>query len=152
MKLILHRDYRSDQCTLGTMTIVTPTESYTCQTMERPWIALPGHKGGLSGKSCVPEGLYKLERHNSEAHPMTWALVNPDLDVTHWPLPHGQYSRSLVLIHVANFASELRGCIAPGGTRVKDDHGTWMVTSSRKAMLDIKRLLPWDDSHTLEIR
>lgn len=152
MRLLLRRDYRSDDCTLGVLSFSTPAEDFVAQTMERPWIAMPGARGGLSGKSCVPEGVYRLERHNSEAHPNTWALVNPDLDVIHYEdRLHPEY-RALVLIHIANRARELRGCIAPGRRRGVDDDGTHVVYDSRLAMIDLKRLLPWDDSHTLEIR
>lgn len=152
MNLRLVRDYRTDLCTMGVLSFSTPAEDFECQTMERPWIAMPGYKGGLSGKSCVPPGVYNLEPHNSEQHPQTWALVNPDLDVLHYEDPLRPQFRALVLIHVANYARELRGCIAPGRTRTVDSQGTRMVASSRLAMLDIKRLLPWTNEHTLEIR
>lgn len=152
MKLQLRRDFRSDACTLGVLSFSTPHEDFVAQTIERPWIPMPGFRGGLSGKSCVPEGIYRLERHNSEAHPNTWALVNSDLDVLHYEDPIRPQLRALVLIHVANFARELRGCIAPGVGRSLDDAGIHMVTKSRIAMLELKRLLPWDDSHTLEIK
>lgn len=152
MKLLLNRDFRADNCTMGVLKFSTPTEYFECQTIERPWIPMPGSRGGLSGKSCVPAGDYKLVRHNSETHPNTWALVNPDLDVIHWEDPLRPLARCLVLIHAANYARELRGCIAPGTRRVITEDGTRMVTNSRLAMLEIKRLLPWDDSHTLEIR
>jgi hypothetical protein len=152
MKLQLLRDYHGDDCTMGVLSFSTPAEDFTCQTMERPWIPMPGAKGGLSGKSCVPNGTYRLERHSSEAHPNTWALVNPDLDVVHYEDRNRPNARCLVLIHVANFARELRGCIGVGFGRSKDDAGTRMVTQSKLAMLNLKRLLPYGDDHVLEIR
>jgi hypothetical protein len=152
MKLQLRTDYRADDCTMGVLSFSTAHEDFVAQTMERPWIPMPGARGGLSGKSCVPAGIYRLERHNSEAHPNTWALVNPELDVVHWEDRDRSHLRCLVLIHVANYARELRGCIAPGFGRSVDDSGAHMVTRSKLAMLELKRLLPWDDSHTLEIR
>ena len=30
--------------------------------------------GGAPGRSCVPPGIYQLERHNTPHHPFTWAL------------------------------------------------------------------------------
>lgn len=152
MKLLLRRDWRADNCTMGVLSFSTPTEDYVAQTMERPWIPMPGSRGGLSGKSCVPPGDYQLERHNSEAHPNTWALVNSDLDVIHYEDANRPTARCLVLIHVANYARELRGCIAPGRTRAVDSEGVNMVTGSKLAMLELKRLLPYDQNHTLEIR
>jgi hypothetical protein len=151
MKLILNRDYNHETCTMGTLFFQTPAQDFLCQTMERPWVPQSGSNGGFPGRSCVPRGTYRLMRHNSEAHPYTWALVNSDLDVIHYPDKLRPLSRCLVLIHVANYARELRGCIAPGYGR-GDSEGEKMVTQSRRAMLDIKRLLPWTDEHILEIR
>lgn len=151
MRLLLRRNYISDACTMGELSFSTPAEDFLCQTMERPWIPTPLCKGGLSGNSCVPRGEYKLERHNSEAHPNTWALVNPDVDVVHYEDREHPNLRCLVLIHVANYARELRGCIATGYGRIQDSSGTWMVTQSKRALIDLKRLLPWTDEHVLEI-
>jgi hypothetical protein len=153
VKLTLHRDFNSDVCTIGRLSFSTPSEDFNCDTMERPWIPMPGAKGGLSGKSCVPKGTYKLERHSSEAHPNTWALVNSDLDVIHYEDRNRPNARCLVLIHVGNYAREIRGCIALGFGRAVDGEGTRMVTNSKRAMIEFKRLLqPYDDSHSLEIR
>lgn len=152
MKLTLIRDFNADTCTLGKLHVSAPGQDFECHTIERPWIPMPGSRGGLSGKSCVPRGIYKLECHNSEAHPNTWALVNPELDVIHYEDRDRPSARCLVLIHAANYARELRGCIAPGMGRFTDGAGVRMVTSSRLAMLEIKRLVPWNNDHTLEIR
>lgn len=152
MKLTLHRDRPRDDCMLGVLSFSTPAEDFQCYTIERPWVPSPLSRGGLSGKSCVPRGTYALERHSSEAHPHTWALVNDDLDVIHYEDKDRPHVRCLVLIHVANYARELRGCIAPGRVRTVDASGAQMVASSKLAMLDIKRLVPWEDGHTLEVR
>jgi hypothetical protein len=153
MKLVLIRDFNSIECTLGKLHITAPGQDFVCDTIERPWIPMPGAKGGLSGKSCVPKGIYSLERHSSEQHPDTWALVNSDLDVIHYEDRTRPNARCLVLIHPANYARELRGCIAPGLRRTVDADGFHMVTSSRLAMLEVRRfVLPYSDAHTLEIR
>lgn len=151
MRLTLRRNYRSAECTMGELSFTTPAESYLAQTMERPWIPTPLSRGGRKGESCVPAGVYRLERHSSEAHPDTWALVNPELDVLHYEDPMRPNVRALVLIHVGNYCRESRGCILPGYGRAIDDQGIRMVTQSRRAMVDLKRLLPYDDGHTLEI-
>lgn len=137
---------------MGKLSFSTPVEDFAADTMERPWVPTPLCRGGASGRSCVPEGIYKLERHNSEAHPNTWALVNPDLDVVHWEDRDRPNLRALVLIHVANWVRELRGCIAPGFGRMVGDDGLHQVTQSRRAMIELKRLLPYSDEHSLEIR
>lgn len=143
MKLVLRREPPHSDCTLGLL----HAGDLTLCTIERPWIPSPDSRGGKKGVSCVPAGTYRLERHNSDAHPMTWALVNPDLDVSHYP--NGN-DRSAVLIHPANWAFELRGCIAPGTRAEKSDRG-FMVVESRKAFRLLQELLPWTDEHTLEI-
>lgn len=140
--LTLRRDLDDGTCTMGTLTL----EGFTCQTIERPWIG--GALGGVPGRSCVPAGTYSLEKHNSEAHAFTWALVNESLGVSHYPV--AGIPRAACLIHPANFAYELRGCIAPGLTRFRNATG-WQVVSSRSAFGQLKDLLPWEDGHSLEI-
>lgn len=82
---------------------------------------------------------------------MTWALVNPELDVVHYPQDGSPLARSACLIHPANWAFELRGCIAPGTRTQIDPTRGYMVAESRKAMKLIQDTLSWDDSHSLEI-
>jgi hypothetical protein len=144
MNLILTRDIDDGVCTLGVLSLSSSLDSPHWQTLERPWIPDPaGQPGGMQGRSCVQPGLYYLVLHDSEAHPETWALVNPKLGVTHW----GPSQRSVVLIHIANFPSELRGCIAPGLIR-----GVQSVLKSGAAWAQIKAALPWTNGHTLEIK
>lgn len=155
MKLTLTRTYKGTDCTLGVMTLtdIDAKVIATVQTVERPWVPHPKYKGGSKGVSCVPPGEYRLECHNSEAHPRTWALVNPLLGVVHWPAEAAEGDRTVVLIHAANYASELRGCIAPGlKTHVDDVRGVRMVTNSRAAMKLLKDSMTWSDDHALEIR
>lgn len=155
MRLTLTRTYSKSDCTLGVLTVagLDSVAVLTLQTIEKPWVPSPKSLGGEKGRSCVPVGLYRLECHNSEAHPHTWALVNPLLNVVHWPVEGGEFDRSVVLIHVANYASELRGCIAPGlNTYVDPIRSVRMVTKSREAMKKLQDALTWDDSHELEIR
>jgi len=139
VNLILIRDSDDGVCTMGVLTL----DKLSLYTIERPWIAdLTKKPGGLAGRSCVPVGTYDLVLHDSEAHPETWALVNPNLGVTHW----GPSQRSAVLIHPANVVAELRGCIAPGLIR-----GVRQVQRSRDAMAKLKAMLPWVNGHTIDI-
>ena len=142
MNLILRRDYDDDSCTLGQLTV----GDWACQTIERPWIG--GSLGGQPGRSCVPIGRYQLEKHDTEAHPRTWALVNRMLGVVHYPVEG--IPRAACLIHPANFAYELRGCIAPGMSRFQTASG-WQMVSSRLAFDQLHGRLSWEDGHSLEI-
>ncbi len=151
MKLLLRREARqpSQKCRLG---FLFGPGDLSLVTIERPWIPHEIGKGGTKGLSCVPPGTYKLERHNSDAHPMTWALVNHDLDVAHWDGDDTDpYARTVVLIHAANYWQELRGCIAPGTYTEIDHKFGHCVRQSRKAMDLLRQRLPWTDEHSLTI-
>lgn len=153
MRLTLARTYEGDDCTLGVLTVSDMNgQTLVLQTIEKPWVR-GQYAGGVKGASCVPKGTYKLECHNSEAHPRTWALVNPELGVVHWPVDAAQGDRTVVLIHVANYAAELRGCIGVGLKTYHDDvRGVRMVTNSRQAMKALQDALTWSDEHEIEIR
>lgn len=140
MNLSLIRDADNGRCTLGTLQI----GSAVFQSLERPWI--PGPPGGEKGISCVPTGRYELMLHDSEAHPRSFALVNPALHVFHMQVPREQQGRAACLIHVANHPSEIRGCIALGMER-----GPNSVQRSRIAIDRFYSLVPWVSGHTLEI-
>ena len=144
MNLILTRDVVRTDCTLGLLTL----NAHHWQTIERPWIPDESCRGGQAQKSCVPLGFYKLVRHDTPKHPKTWALVNHELDVCADPITG---KRSDCLIHPANWAFQLEGCIAPGKGRSWDGH-EWMMTDSRAAMTELQAALPWTDEHTIEIR
>ena len=149
MRLTLTREpTRSADCTLGLLLV---GNQQFC-TIERPWIPSTESLGGTKGVSCVPRGIYRLVRHNTEAHPQTWALVNEDLDVIHQPMAAKPNARTAVLIHPANWAHELRGCIAPGMRTTRDAEGRFMVADSKRAMRQIQTLVPWIDGHTLEVK
>lgn len=151
MKLILRREPQqpSHDCTLGILFV----GDLSLVTIERPWIPSAVSNGGQKGVSCVPAGTYRLVQHDSEAHPLTWALVNEELDVVHFPGDSDNpAARSAVLIHPANWAHELRGCIAPGTRTTVDAKGRYMVCDSRKAMRLLQQRVRWDEpGHTLEI-
>ncbi len=151
MKLILRREPKQPdaKCMLGLLFL----GDLSLVSIERPWIPTELSKGGTKGISCVPVGTYQLVKHNSEAHPMTWALVNPDLDVVHFQgEDDNPNARSVVLIHPANYAEELRGCIAPGTRTSSRPGGGYMVVDSRKAMRLLQQRMPWTNEHTLEIQ
>lgn len=152
MRLVLTRDLQEPECNIGKLAFSTPAEDFFCDTIERPWIPSKVCRGGLKSRSCVPPGIYRLERHNTEAHPHTWALVNPELDVVHRGDDNDERIRVCSLLHIANYAREVKACIGVGFGRARDEFGFRMVTNSRRAMIELKRLLPWTDEHTLEIR
>jgi hypothetical protein len=138
MKLLLERfGSIPGHGTIGRMTGV----DFECYTMERIW------NNNAPGDSCVPRGTYQLEPHSTQAHPGVYALVNRDLGVSHYP--ESGIPRSAILIHSANFARELRGCIAPGSAI--SCSGELMVTNSVVTLARLKEILFNGENHTLEI-
>lgn len=61
--------------------------------------------------SCIPAGRYQVESYESPKYGQTWALKNLNLDVGVYK---GDALRYACLIHAANMASELKGCVAFG--------------------------------------
>jgi hypothetical protein len=151
VKLILRREkpQPSNKCSLGFLFI----GELSLVTIERPWIPSATNSGGMKGKSCVPLGTYQLKRHNSEAHPFTWALVNHDLDVVHYEGDDHDpdEDRATCLIHVANYVHNVIGCIGVGTRTEIDQRFGYCVRDSRKAMEMLRKAVPWTDDHSLEI-
>lgn len=113
-------------------------------TVEKQW------RDNKSRISCIPEGTYTLERHNSRKFGRTFALVNHELGVYHYPDPNA--TRAAILIHAANKASELQGCIAPGMGLVRDDDGDPIyITESRKALEEVLAILREGDKITIQV-
>ncbi len=114
MILNLKRDAPRLDCQQGILSV----NGVNYFTIERPWLQ------DLPGKSCVPVGTYALVPHtvvNGPLHGLqTYAFSNAELGV--FPEPPADYSgpnpvRVACLIHPANWAFQLEGCIAPGLAR-----------------------------------
>lgn len=96
-----------------------------CQTVEQP------DNGNMPFHSCVPAGIYELVPVDSPKYGETFCLYNPDLNVV---VNKGDMKNRLTryscLVHPANKASQLQGCVAFG-----EDLGLldseWCVTESR---------------------
>lgn len=127
------------ECTLGVMRV----NGRAWQTMEKPWVPSADGPCGTPSISCIAPGVYRVESRETEARGKHWLLSNAALGLYRYPqnIPAGAYGRSLVLIHAANWAHELLGCIAPGKTRAIDGAGGWMVTRSRDAMNEIRTMI-----------
>lgn len=130
MSLLLERFAYDPDYTMGRL--VLPDRILF--TIEQPW------NNNTPGKSCVPDGEYDLLPHSSDDHPDVWALVNHALGVAHFPT--AGVPRAACLIHQANWARQLRGCIAPGlekGPLQQAGHGWDMAVMSSGVALNILR-------------
>lgn len=115
----------TDAVTHGRLSILDPSGRtlFSCFTLELPW------KNNKVGESCIPAGTYKLIHRTSPKY-------GKHLHVLDVP------GRSWILIHPANFVSQLRGCIAPGMSRVHLNGDQILdVANSRVAMEQILRLV-----------
>lgn len=108
-------------------------DNFRLHTIERPWL------GNKPFKSCIPNGCYSMARRHSEKFGHHFLLRD---------VP----GRDLILIHPANYASELEGCIAIGLAYTHDCHSkAHMVTHSQDAMKLLQRELAGVDEVELNI-
>jgi hypothetical protein len=154
--LRLVRELLTPACCRGALEVLGPDGKTALRlfTIEKPW--LPHHDGGRAGepfRSCVSPGVYRLNAFERPNGDKVWRLSNPRLDVfpldTDIPPARRGKGRYLILIHVANRARDVVGCIGPGRAWRTESDGTVMVTSSRDAMQDLHRAL--DGRKNLEI-
>ncbi|MBL4837454.1 MAG: hypothetical protein JKY34_07730 [Kordiimonadaceae bacterium] len=116
MKLTLKRFHDSGSAVRGLFFI---NGAQTCFTVERPWV------DNAVGISCIPEGSYLIK---PKTYGKFGTLENPALWLQDVP------GRTHILIHGANRAEQLQGCIAPGVSCGPD-----YVGRSRDALKLIKR-------------
>jgi len=114
-----------EDCTLGRLTIL----GHTFYTVERPWL------GNKPFESCIPEGVYTVKRYKSEKYPDHYEILN---------VPE----RSKILIHEANFAKDVQGCIGIGLSLMEHQRG---VKNSRFAMDEFRGIAPQYHHFLLEI-
>ena len=132
-------------------------------TIEQPWTPNPnGAPGGKPFESCVPDGMYALvpfTRPNKTGDKAkVYILSNPDNGVFKWPGDHDEGNgRDLCLIHQANWARQIQGCVAPGLWRKPmvdpKSSQSWpaqAVSQSGKAMKSLRELLG-EGRHVLSI-
>lgn len=124
----------------GTFGVLTTDDGTKFPVVER------NYYGNLRNVSSVPVGEYRLVPHHSEKHGETVALVNHALSVHHLKHSDGRYG---ILIHAANRASELFGCIAPGlDNGIVDNE--WAVIKSKSAMKQLREYFKTDNKLVIE--
>ncbi len=88
-------------------------------TIEQPWV--PNPNGALGGKpfhSCVPDGMYRFMPHQSKSKGAVFIFWNEKLGVYKFPQDHEKdHGRDVCYMHMANWAAQLEGCVAPGMAR-----------------------------------
>jgi len=153
MELTLARFAYTPSETQGILRI----DGWTCFTIEQPWRRW-SYPGGEPFKSCIPDGSFDLVPYSRQNGDKVFALVNTDLGV-HFRKgerrkdaqdnPLGRYK---CLFHSANYAHQVKGCIAPGEDRIIDPKKhQLMVTNSRLTMTQILSRLRWENGHTIRV-
>lgn len=113
----------------------------TLYTVEQPW------RNNAPYMSCVPPGEYELVPFLSPRWGDTYALKGGTVGVTQ---DEGK-ARFACLFHVANLASELKGCIAPG-ERLSARGNVWQVHPSAAAFIKLTNVLAvYPDARRLRI-
>lgn len=111
-------------------------------TIELPW------QNNKVGVSCIPQGLYNCEPHNTKSYPDTWRILC---------VP----GRTGILLHVGNYASDgilpsgkpfksnTKGCILPG---FGIDEDIPMVQRSGAAMEYLRNTIGVNNNFSLEVK
>tara|TARA_Y100000310_G_C20275929_1_gene620216 strand:+ start:12 stop:512 length:501 start_codon:yes stop_codon:yes gene_type:complete len=130
LKIItLNRIISSDEGILG---LLHSNGKPIAVTLERPW------KDNKAWESCIPFGIYPLTRlDKSKAFKYPHYLLEDVPD------------RTFIKIHVANYPSELHGCIGVGSYFA---NGAIAVCKSRNAMDHVMWFLDRHDEVCLNIR
>lgn len=154
MLLYLRRYSYSDTETEGVLT--DPSGELRLATIERPWIPNPnGAPGGKPSASCVPDGLYRLQPHVRPNGDNVYILTSSELGVYRFPQDHmPDRGRNLILIHAANWADQVEGCIAPGLSRnpmVRNGRIAQAVANSGAAMARLRDVLGHEEEHEIII-
>lgn len=106
-------------------------------TIERPWLQ------NKPWESCIPDGEYALNPYSSSKYPNVWQVAD---------VP----GRTHILIHAANYADQLAGCIAPGTSRSIrepwDEERGCAVWNSRKACKRVFEYLASQDAPRLTVQ
>lgn len=95
--LEIHRIYQTEELTLG---IFFLNEKPSFISLELPW------KNNESQVSCIPIGEYLCVRRKASAN--ITADIGEAFEIKSVP------NRSDILIHVANYPKEIKGCVAIG--------------------------------------
>lgn len=90
--LSLERYAYAPEATMGRFHLPNNQMLYTC---ENPFL------NNTQDISCIPEGAYKMRRHNGDRHKDTWILI-------------GVPGRSEIVFHIGNDINDTLGCILPG--------------------------------------
>lgn len=123
----LKRIRQADSGTGGELVLIDleTDKSLVLFTVERPWV------NNMPFVSCIPAGSYTVRRRDGSNQGLKYPEAWEVLDVE---------GRSGILFHVANYPSEVFGCIAPNKA-LRMDVDTVRGYHSRVAVEDMDKFL-----------
>ena len=127
ISILVTRNELSEIQTIGRLDVVNgDVELFSCMTLELAW------NNNLRQISCIPYGEYSCEKKEATA-----AIPYQHVTVLN------VRDRSGIAIHKANYASQLRGCIAVGDKHVDiNKDGNLDVTNSSNTFKKLMDILP----------
>jgi len=125
MRAVLIRLNENRKQTLGRLFIFDGLDiAFECCTLELPF------KTNAKNISCIPTGEYKVSTRNSEKYGDHYQVENVMM-------------RDYILIHPANYYTQLRGCIAVGYNFYDiNNDGEHDLTHSRRTMKHLLSIAP----------
>ncbi len=126
MRVLLDRYSDDGKQTLGRLYVVNDRGFilFECDTLELSW------KDNQSNISCIPVGQYKVVKRWSDKYKNHFHITN---------VP----GRDYILIHPANYVSQLKGCVAVGSDLADINGDSLMdVTHSKDTMDSLLEVLP----------
>lgn len=121
--VILRSDFNGQ--VLGNLLVIEGTDTlFQCKTLELPDL------NNERRKSCIPEGIYTVIKHTSPNFgPCFWVQNVPNRDE--------------ILIHPANYKSDLLGCIGVGESHIDiNGDGLKDIANSKKTLEKLLKVLP----------
>jgi len=117
IKAVLVRLTDNGTQTLGRMQLFNGLDTiFECVTLELPF------KANMTNISAIPTGVYRVQKRTSEKYGEHFILNNVK-------------GREFILIHPANYYTQLRGCIAVGSYFYDiNADGEHDITNSRRTM------------------
>lgn len=125
LNVIITRDTYDKLYTTGTLKIAN-IEHTPFYTLELPWL------NNHPQTSCIPTGTYTCIPHGWE--PNTMVREKQVWEITHVP------NRVAILIHSANFTSQLLGCCAVGKSHGLLN-GQTAVLNSKQAIQELRSII-----------
>lgn len=124
-RAVLIRLKENNKQTLGKLFLFNGLDlEYECCTLELPFI------NNMRNISCIPTGDYTVKIRESEKYGLHYQVENVEM-------------RDYILIHPANYYTQLRGCIAVGYKFYDiNKDGEHDVTHSRRTMRHLLEIAP----------